>query len=217
MRISPLSATNGVSDTDPAATFTQAARDLETLGIAYLHVIEPCVNGTLSTPATAESPKLASGYFRPMFSGAIIAAGGHPARAGTGRIGRQEAVLIAYGRPFTANPDLPARFRRNAALARSQRSTFCGGGAAGYTDYPALGMPGQRDRPRCQAVTGQALTGGTRADHGRADSSWPASRNSVASSPYRPRKCTPTGRPDPFHDNGTDIAGLPVMLATTPA
>ena len=44
MRISPLSPTNGMSDTDPAATFTQAACDLETLGIAYLHVIEPGVN-----------------------------------------------------------------------------------------------------------------------------------------------------------------------------
>jgi len=48
--------------------------------------------------------QLASGYFRAMFSGAIIAAGGHTARTGTGRIGRHEADLIAYGRPFIANP-----------------------------------------------------------------------------------------------------------------
>ena len=82
VRISPLSPTNGMADSDPAATFTQAARDLQDLGTGYLHVIEPAVNGTLSAPASAQSPELASGSFRPMFSGAIIAAGGHT--AGTG-------------------------------------------------------------------------------------------------------------------------------------
>jgi N-ethylmaleimide reductase len=143
VRISPLSPTNGMSDTDPAATFAQAARDLDALGIAYLHVIEPGVNGTLSVPATAGSSRLGSGYFRPLFSGAIIAAGGHTAGTGTARIQRHEADLIAYGQLFIANPDLPARFRRNAALALPQRRTFYGGGAAGYTDYPAL------DRARC--------------------------------------------------------------------
>ena len=45
VRISPLSPTNGMTDSDPVATFTQAARDLQTLGVGYLHVIEPGVNG----------------------------------------------------------------------------------------------------------------------------------------------------------------------------
>ena len=138
MRISPLSPTNGMSDSDPVATFSQAARDLDALGVAYLHVIEPGVNGTLSTPASAHSPELASGFFRPMFTGAIVAAGGHSAQTGAARIQHDQADLIAYGQLFIANPDLPARFRLNAPLARPQRATFYGGGAAGYTDYPAL-------------------------------------------------------------------------------
>lgn len=138
VRISPLSPTNGMADSDPAATFTQAAHDLQQLGVAYLHVIEPGVNGTVSGPAQAESPPLASGYFRPMFSGAIISAGGHSAETGTARIRRQQADLIAYGQLFIANPDLPARFRLGAPLNQPQRSTFYGGDAAGYTDYPAL-------------------------------------------------------------------------------
>ncbi len=62
-----------------------------------------------------------------------------------------------------------------------------------------------------------AARSGPRCDHGRADSSWPARRNRVTSSPYRPRKWTPIGRPASFQKRGTDIAGLPVRFATTPA
>jgi N-ethylmaleimide reductase len=138
VRISPLSPTNGMTDSDPVATFTQAARDLASLGAGYLHVIEPGVNGTLSAPASARSPELASGSFRPLFPGAIIAAGGHTAATGAARITQNEADLIAYGQLFIANPDLPTRFRLNAPLAQPQRVTFYGGGAAGYTDYPPL-------------------------------------------------------------------------------
>jgi N-ethylmaleimide reductase len=146
VRISPLSPTNGMADSDPVATFTQVARDLQVLGIGYLHVIEPGVNGTLSGPASAQSPELASGFFRPMFSGAIIAAGGHTAETGAARIRHDQADLIAYGQLFIANPDLPARFRLNAPLAWPQRATFYGGTTAGYTEYPALDQP-----PRQQA------------------------------------------------------------------
>jgi len=138
VRISPLSPTNGMTDSDPVATFTQAARDLQTLGVGYLHVIEPGVNGTLSAPASAQSPLLGSGFFRPLFPGAIIAAGGHTAETGAARIQHGQADLIAYGQLFIANPDLPTRFRLNAPLAQPQRATFYGGGAAGYTDYPPL-------------------------------------------------------------------------------
>jgi N-ethylmaleimide reductase len=139
VRISPLSPTNGMADSDPATTFLQAARDLEALGVAYLHVIEPGVNGTLSTRAQVPSPPLASGFYRPVFSRTIIAAGGHTSATGTSRIEWDEADLIAYGQLFISNPDLPDRFRRRAALTQPSRSTFYGGGAAGYTDYPALG------------------------------------------------------------------------------
>jgi len=82
VRISPLSPTNGMADSDPAATFTQVARDLAALRVGYLHVIEHGVDGTLSDLASAQSPELASGFFRPLFPGAIIAAGGHTAATG---------------------------------------------------------------------------------------------------------------------------------------
>jgi len=48
------------------------------------------------------------------------------------------ADMVAFGRHFISNPDLVERLRRNAPLAESDRNTYYGGGAAGYTDYPNL-------------------------------------------------------------------------------
>jgi N-ethylmaleimide reductase len=45
---------------------------------------------------------------------------------------------VAFGRPFISNPDLTRRLRDGAALNEQDRTTFYGGGAKGYTDYPAL-------------------------------------------------------------------------------
>jgi N-ethylmaleimide reductase len=139
VRISPLSPTNGMSDADPHGTFGHAAEALDALGIAYLHVIEPGVNGTLSEAASDTSPDLGSGYFRALFSGPIIAAGGHDARTGAARIAKGDADLVAYGKLYIANPDLPERFARRATLNAPDRATFYGGGARGYTDYLPLG------------------------------------------------------------------------------
>ena len=77
----------------------------------------------------------------------IIAAGGHTAETGTARILHDQADLIAYGQPFIANPDLPARFRLNAPLTQPQRATFYGGGA-GYTDSPSLTPTGSQHPAR---------------------------------------------------------------------
>lgn len=49
-----------------------------------------------------------------------------------------EADLVAFGKPFIANPDLPERLRHDAPLNEPDRATFYGGGAEGYTDYPTL-------------------------------------------------------------------------------
>ncbi|MDQ5882140.1 MAG: N-ethylmaleimide reductase, partial [Pseudomonadota bacterium] len=50
------------------------------------------------------------------------------------------ADLIAFGRPFIANPDLPARLQQNAPLAEANTKTFYAGEEKGYIDYPALGV-----------------------------------------------------------------------------
>ena len=48
------------------------------------------------------------------------------------------ADIVAFGRPFIANPDLVTRLEKNAPLNEPDRATFYGGGAAGYSDYPTL-------------------------------------------------------------------------------
>ena len=48
------------------------------------------------------------------------------------------ADIVAFGRPYIANPDLVERLQRNVPLNTPDRATFYGGGAHGYTDYPAL-------------------------------------------------------------------------------
>ena len=138
VRIAPLSPTNGMSDADPHTTFAAAARALQEIGVAYLHVIEPGVNGTLSGPASLHCPDLGSCYFRALFNGPIITAGGFDARSGSARLAAGDADLIAYGKLYIANPDLTERFASRAALNLPDRETFYGGGARGYTDYPTV-------------------------------------------------------------------------------
>jgi N-ethylmaleimide reductase len=53
-------------------------------------------------------------------------------------IARGEADLVAFGVPFLANPDLPARYRRNAALNSPDQATFYAGEEKGYIDYRTL-------------------------------------------------------------------------------
>ena len=66
----------------------------------------------------------------------MIANGGYDASTAADTIARGEAELVSFGRPFIANPDLVERFAEQAALATADPSTFYGGGAHGYTDYP---------------------------------------------------------------------------------
>jgi N-ethylmaleimide reductase len=73
---------------------------------------------------------------RDKFSGTID--GGYDARTANAAITRGEADLVAFGVPFLANPDLPARYWRNAPLNAPDQATFYAGEEKGYTDYPAL-------------------------------------------------------------------------------
>jgi N-ethylmaleimide reductase len=134
VRISPSGEWGGISDSDPEATFSHVARVLDSYGLAYLHVIEPRIKGD-STLHEDQAP-VASAYLRPHFSGPIIAAGGFD------RVGAQAIVetgvadLVAFGRSFASNPDLPFRLEHNLPLTPYQREHFWGGTEVGYTDYP---------------------------------------------------------------------------------
>ena len=132
VRLSPRNPNNGMSDSDPVATFSYAAYALNPLGLAYLHVLEP-VAGPMAQPGARVTPAL-----RAVFRGPLIANGGYSAESGNAALAGGETDLVAYGVPFLANPDLPRRFREDAPLNAAERATFYGGDERGYTDYPTL-------------------------------------------------------------------------------
>lgn len=134
VRLSPFGVFNDVSDSDPAALFDHAIRRLDRLGLAYLHVI----NGEVAGDRTAHRDGVdAVAFARGRFGGPLIAAGGYDRASGEAALGSGAADLIAFGRAFISNPDLPKRMRDGAPLAAPDRKTFYSGGPRGYIDYPA--------------------------------------------------------------------------------
>ncbi len=134
VRLAPSGSYGSMSDSNPAATFGYATQQLDRRGIAYLHVIEPRIRG-IELIAEGQQP-IAAQHLRPKFSRVLIAAGGFTRESAEAIIEAGDADLVAFGRTFIANPDLPERFRRGLPLNPYDRSTFYGGNARGYTDYP---------------------------------------------------------------------------------
>jgi N-ethylmaleimide reductase len=136
--LSPWSKFNDMNDSDPAALFRHLLRQLSRRGLAYVHIIEP--RHQELNPDGIDEPNVpaAAGLFRNDFNGAIISAGNYSQERAQEAIRSGYADAVAFGRLFIANPDLPLRLQRNAALNPYDRSTFYGGDARGYTDYPAL-------------------------------------------------------------------------------
>jgi N-ethylmaleimide reductase len=75
---------------------------------------------------------------RERYRGTLIIAGGFDQETADAWLQQGKADLVAFGRKFLANPDLPERFRSGASLNADDPSTYYGGGAKGYTDYPTL-------------------------------------------------------------------------------
>jgi N-ethylmaleimide reductase len=133
VRLSPVSDYNSMSDSQPALTFGQAAKELNRLGVAFVHVVENLPEAASVTPKERVAP-----YMRAAYDGMFILNGGYDAQTGAAALKAREADLIAYGRFFLANPDLVERFRRSAALNEPDSRTFYSSGSKGYTDYPTL-------------------------------------------------------------------------------
>lgn len=140
IRLSPVTPANDAFDPDPQPLFDYVVRELAALKLAYVHIIEGATGGAREL---ADRPFDYTGLRR-----AYRAAGGKGAwivnngldKSMAEQAVREGADLVAFGRAFIANPDLVARLRDDSALNESDRSTYYGGGAKGYTDYPALGQ-----------------------------------------------------------------------------
>lgn len=137
VRLSPAGTFNSMSDSAPAQTFGYAAEKLSQLGLAYLHVIEPADAASYQVDGEIIS---ATRHLKSLFRGTVITAQGYTFETGNAVIARGEADLVAFGRLFIANPDLPLRFRLQAPLNEPDPASFYGGDARGYIDYPALEM-----------------------------------------------------------------------------
>lgn len=135
VRLSPGGTFNTMRDSNPAETFGHVAARLCELGIAYLHVIEPADAEAYKVDG---APVSATKHLKSIFKGTVITAQGYDRASGDAVLARGDADLVAFGKLFIANPDLPLRFRLGAPLNEPDAATFYGGGERGYTDYPAL-------------------------------------------------------------------------------
>ena len=122
-----------MADSDPERTFGYVAGQMNRFGLAFLHIIEPRIKGI---DLIRDEEAVAAKHIRRAFKGPIIAAGGFTKESAEAIIAAGDADLVAFGRHFISNPDLPHRFRVGAPLAPYDRDSFYGGGADGYTDYP---------------------------------------------------------------------------------
>jgi len=141
VRLSPLSPFNDISDSNPEPLFVRAVERLSELGIAYIHVIEGETQGARAPEGGFDLARL-----RQAFKGVYIGNNNYDPALAIERVASGAVDLVAFGRPFIANPDLVERIRRGAPLAEPDRDTLYGGGAAGYTDYPTFEAEGQASK-----------------------------------------------------------------------
>lgn len=139
VRLSPFSDFNEAGDSDPANLGLHMANALNKFDILYLHVIEPrVVSGSMVLEDDQVHHSLLP--MRKAFNNTFISAGGYNRNTGNQAIAENCTDLVAFGRLFLANPDLPKRYELDASLNKYDRNTFyTSDPVVGYTDYPFLG------------------------------------------------------------------------------
>lgn len=140
IRLSPVTPANGIDEPNPQPLFDYVARQLGAMGLAYIHVIE----GSTGAAREVEGRPFDYAQMRTAFQSTSTAAhtawmvnNGYDAALAANAV-TAHADLVAFGRPFIANPDLVARIASGAEWQTIDRKTLYGGGAEGYTDYPYI-------------------------------------------------------------------------------
>jgi N-ethylmaleimide reductase len=132
IRLAPVSPANDISDSSPTELFGRLVAELDKRKLAYIHIVEGATGGA------RDNIPFDFVALRKSFSGAYIANNGYTRELAVEALSEGRADLIAFGRPFIANPDLVERLRVGAPLNEVERATLYGGGEKGYTDYPAI-------------------------------------------------------------------------------
>lgn len=137
VRLSPTGGPGGSYDDDPETLYTAAATALAGRGLAYLHVIRP---NSHTGPESGRQDQIGQvvARMRAAFDGPFIVNGEFTAAEAADWVRDGRADAVAFGRLFISNPDLPQRIAQDGPYAKPDEDTFYGGGAKGYTDYPAL-------------------------------------------------------------------------------
>ena len=138
LRAQPNQAYFGATCSDPEQVYAHAIRGLNDFPLAYLLLTEPRAGGLALDPEEdgAYTHPLRNAKFRDLYRGTLMAAGGFTPHTAASAVAHGVYDLVAFGRWFLSNPDLPERIRRGHPLNVYDRDTFYGGGAVGYTDYP---------------------------------------------------------------------------------
>jgi len=129
IRLSPQIMQRGMQDDEIVPTMLRLAQELSRIGLAHIHLAEADWNDAPSIPDEFRHRLRAS------YGGAIIVAGKYTQERAEAILAQGLADLVAFGRPFIANPDLPRRMRENLALSDFDPATLFGGDRAGYADY----------------------------------------------------------------------------------
>jgi N-ethylmaleimide reductase len=138
VRLSPVTPSNDAGqDSNPKALFDHVVDRLAALKIAFIHVVEGQTGGSREfAPFDFEAMRLRfkAGHAQ----GSWMVNNGYNRQMALEVVADGRADLVAFGRPFIANPDLVRRLKEDAPLNALQQATLYGGGAEGYIDYPAL-------------------------------------------------------------------------------
>ena len=134
IRLSPYGVFNGTGSFEGVdAQYKALVEGLSGLGLLYIHVLDHSAMGAPAVPAEIKAS------LRKAFDGPFIAAGGFNHGSAEQVLADGQADLVAFGRPFLANPDLVARMKADAPMNALDMDSFYTPGAKGYTDYPSLG------------------------------------------------------------------------------
>jgi len=130
IRLSPYGAFNGMTvDSDTDQVFLALAQELGQLKLSYLHLVDHSSMGAPPVPSSlTEQMKRA-------FAGSVILSGGYDRARAQADLSHNKGDLIAFARPFIANPNLVAKMQTGAELKAPDYSTFYTPGEKGYTDY----------------------------------------------------------------------------------
>jgi len=126
MHLAPRCDAHGMGDANPLETFSYVAGELGSRKIAFICAREH------------QAPDSIGPVLKKAFGGVYVANEKFTLESGNAILAAGDADAVAYGVPYLANPDLPARFAQGAALNAPDPSTFYADGAHGYTDYPSL-------------------------------------------------------------------------------